>query len=160
QRMPASMRGVIFGVELWQYLALGLLAMVGLVLRKVIQMIVAVRSRRLVERYGEVWATKLIASLDSPGATLVMAGVFAVAYPRLHLPIRASLAMEVAVRVIAVVSVVWIAYRLVDVLGEAMAHRASRTESKLDDQLVPLVRRSLKVLTVIIGFLFVLQNLD
>ena len=160
QRMPASMRGVIFGVELWQYLAIGLLAMVGLVLRKIIQMIVAVRSRRLVERYGEVWATKLIASLDSPGATLVMAGIFAVAYPRLHLPIRASLAMEVAVRVIAVVSVVWIAYRLVDVLGEAMAHRASRTESKLDDQLVPLVRRSLKVLTVIIGFLFVLQNLD
>lgn len=160
RRMPPSMRGTVFGVELWQYLALGLLALVGLVIRKVIQMVVAARSRRLVERYGEVWATKLIASLDSPGATLVMAGVFSLAYPQLHLPIRAALAMEVAVRVIAVVSVVWIAYRLVDVLGEAMAHRAARTESKLDDQLVPLVRRSLKILTVVIGFLFILQNLD
>src|SRR5690606_27666735 len=95
-----------------------------------------------------------------PGATLVMAGLLAVAYPQLHLPIRAALVMEVAVRLIAAVALVWAAYRLVDVVSAALAHRAARTESKLDDQLVPLVRRSAKVATVILGGLFVLQNLD
>lgn len=159
-RMPASLRGTVFAVELWQYLALGVLALVGLVLRKVIQMVVASKVRRLVDRFGQVWASKLVGALDSPGATLVVAGVLAVAYPQLHLPIKAALVAQVAVRVISVVAVVWAAYRLVDVVSEAMAHRASLTASKLDDQLVPLVRRSMKVATVILGGLFVLQNLD
>lgn len=160
RKMPESMRGKVFGVELWQYLALLLVAMFGLVLRKVIQVAVASRIHRLAERFGQVWATKMIAALDSPGATLVMAGVLAVAYPQLQLPIKAALAMEVAVRLIAAIALVWAAYRLVDVASAALAHRASLTESKLDDQLVPLVRRSAKVATVILGALFVLQNLD
>lgn len=159
-RMPESLRGTVFGVQLWQYLALGLLVLMGLVLRKIIQVMAANRVKRLVDRFGQVWATKLIASLDSPGATLVMAGVFAFAYPELQLPIKAALVMQVAVRVVAVVSVVWAAYRLMDVFAEALAHRAAKTESKLDDQLVPLVRRSLKIATVVLGALFVLQNLD
>lgn len=160
ERLPRSMRGTVFGVELWQYLALALVAMLGLVVRKVIQVVVAHRIARFVERFGQVWATRLVAALDSPGATLVMAGLLAVAYPQLHLPIRAALVMEVAVRLIAAVALVWAAYRLVDVVSAALAHRAARTESKLDDQLVPLVRRSAKVATVILGGLFVLQNLD
>lgn len=160
ERLPQSLRGTVFGVELWQYLALGLLVLVGLVLRKVIQMVAAVRLHRLEERFGHLWVAKMVASLDSPGATLVMAGVLAVAYPQLHLPIKAALVAEVAVRMIAVVAMVWAAYRLVDVVSEALAHRASQTESKLDDQLVPLVRRSMKIATVVLGALFVLQNLD
>jgi MscS family membrane protein len=59
-----------------------------------------------------------------------------------------------------VLSLVWAVYRLVDVLAETMAAKAAVTESKLDDQLVPLVRKSLKVLTVIAGLLFLLENLN
>ncbi|WP_373049203.1 mechanosensitive ion channel family protein [Vulgatibacter sp.] len=158
--MPRSLRGAVFGVELWQYLALVGLVFVGLLLRKVIQVVVANRIQRLVGRFGQAWASKFVGALDSPGATLVMAGVISVAYPSLHLPIKAALVVQVAVRVLAVISVVWAAYRLVDVFSEGLAHRAAQTDSKLDDQLVPLVRRSMKVATVILGALFVLQNLD
>src|SRR5690606_12151232 len=38
--------------------------------------------------------------------------------------------------------------------------KAAKTESKLDDQLVPLVRKALKVVTVIAGVLAILQNLN
>lgn len=160
RKLPRSLRGTVFGVELWQYGALALLALVGLLLRKIIQFLVGGRIRQFVDRFGQVWATKLIAAVDSPGATLAMAGVLAISYPELKLPIKAALAMQVAVRLLAVVSVVWAAYRLVDVFAEALAFRAAKTASKLDDQLVPLVRRSLKIATVILGGLFVLQNLD
>lgn len=159
-KMPRSWRGTVLGVELWQYLALALLLMGGLLVRKVIQVAVWGRVQRLTDRFGQAWATKLVAAIDSPGATLAMAGILALAVPQLHLAVKASLVVAVAVRVIAVSSVVWAAYRLVDVLSEALAYRASLTESKLDDQLVPLVHRSLKILTVVIGGLFILQNLD
>jgi MscS family membrane protein len=41
-----------------------------------------------------------------------------------------------------------------------MADRAAGTDTKLDDQLVPLVRKSLKILVVVGGALFVLQNME
>lgn len=159
-KVPRSLRGTVLGVELWQYMALALLLMAGLLLRKVIQVAVWGRVQRLADRFGQAWATKLVGAIDSPGATLAMAGILALVVPQLHLAVKASVVVSVAVRVIAVSSVVWGAYRLVDVLTEALAYRASLTESKLDDQLVPLVHRSLKVLTVVLGGLFILQNLD
>ena len=160
EKMPKSLRGKFLGVEIWQYLALALLMLLALVVRKVIQVLVQTRIRRLVERYGAGWGAKLAASIDSPGATLVMAGMLAIAYPQLHLPINASLAVAFAVRLLSTVSVAWAAYRLVDVVSEALAIRAQRTDSRLDDQLVPLVRRTLKVVTVTVGALFVLQNME
>ena len=47
-----------------------------------------------------------------------------------------------------------------DVLSERMAAKAEATDTKLDDQLVPLIRKSLKVFTVIAGVLVILQNLN
>jgi MscS family membrane protein len=66
----------------------------------------------------------------------------------------------VAVRILAVASGVWLFYRMTEVLGEWLARKAAKTETKLDDQLVPLVQRTLKAFVVVIGSIFVLQNLD
>jgi len=158
--LPAWLRGTVFGVEYWQYLALCLILLAGLVVRKIIQVLVASRVKKLADKVGQKWAIKLVDVFGSPGATLVMAGMLRLAYPELGLPSGAVAALSVAVRMLVVVSIVWAIYRLVDVLAERMAVKAALTESKLDDQLVPLVRKSLKVFCVIAGVLFILQNLD
>lgn len=159
-KIPASLQATAFGIALWQYLGLVVVFVIGLAVRKVLQFVIASRIQSLVARFGKAWAAKLVAAIDSPGATLVMAGILAAAYPQLRLPIRAAAALSVAVHMLVVVSIIWAAYRLVDVLADALAIRAARTLSKLDDQLVPLVRRSLKVLTAVVGVLFILQNLN
>jgi MscS family membrane protein len=54
-------------------------------------------------------------------------------------------------------------YKLVNVLAAYFARLATRTESTLDDQLVPLIRKTLKAFVIIIGTLFILRdglNLD
>ena len=55
--------------------------------------------------------------------------------------------------------VVWFAMRLVDGLTGIWSEKASETDTKLDDQLVPIVRRSAKVFLFLIGVVLVLQNL-
>lgn len=156
--LPQSFHGKLFGVEVWQYLALFLIFILALVVRKIIQAVVNSRVRHLVEEHA--WVTRLVDVFASPGATLVMAIMLRVFYPQLHLPATAATVVSVAVRVLVVLSIVWAAYRLVDVLSERMMEKAEKTESKLDDQLVPLVRKSLKVFTVVAGVLFILQNLS
>ena len=156
--LPESFHGKVFGVTIWQYLALFLVVILALVVRKIIQAVVNSRVRHLVQEHA--WATRLVDVFASPGATLVMAIMLRAFYPQLGLPAPAALVVSVVVRMLVVVSIVWAAYRLVDVFSERMMEKAEKTESKLDDQLVPLVRKSLKVFTVIAGILFILQNLD
>ena len=40
-----------------------------------------------------------------------------------------------------------------------MTQRAERTDTKLDDQLVPLISRALKILVVVLGGVFILESL-
>jgi MscS family membrane protein len=159
-RIPKPLQGEVFGIRLWQYIALFVVLLVGLVIRKVIQLIVKNRVRDLVEKLGQRWATRLVEVFASPGATLAMALLLRLSYPVLGLPVDAVLVLQVAVRLMVAVSVVWASYRLVDVAADRMAERAANTDSKLDDQLVPLVRKTLKLFVVIAGVLFVLQNLN
>ncbi|WP_268034233.1 mechanosensitive ion channel family protein [Algoriphagus sp. PAP.12] len=54
-------------------------------------------------------------------------------------------------------------YKLVNVIAVYFARLATKTESTLDDQLVPLLRKTLKAFVVVIGTLFILRdglNLD
>jgi MscS family membrane protein len=52
----------------------------------------------------------------------------------------------------------WLVYHLVDILDAVLTDVTAKTASKLDDQLVPLVRKTLKVLVVIIFVLFAAEN--
>lgn len=48
-------------------------------------------------------------------------------------------------------SIIWIILRIIDFIALAFAYKASLTESKADDQLVPFVKELVKIVTVIIG---------
>lgn len=69
------------------------------------------------------------------------------------LPPLALTVLLVAVKFFAVVAGVWTAFRLIDVLAKYLAARASKTGTKFDDLLVPLVSKSLKVFSVTAGLL-------
>lgn len=160
ERLPPSFAERVLGVALWQYLALLLLGLVALVLRKVLEFTVKRQVRELSVRFGALWTAHLVASIASPGATLAAAVLLRVAYPQLQLPLGAAVVMEFVVRLLVILSIVWAAYRLVDVVAAQLAARAAATESKLDDQLVPLLRKSLKLVVVLAGALFLLQNFN
>lgn len=158
--LPSWLTGSLFGVEVWQYLVLLLVFLTGLIIRKIIQVVVASRVRHLVEHLGQAWAIHFVNVFASPGAMLSMALLARITYPELGLPKPAARVMQLSVRILIVLSIVWATYRFVDLISARMAERAAKTESKLDDQLVPLVRKSLKIFTVVAGVLIILQNLD
>jgi MscS family membrane protein len=159
ERIPAWLKGEVWGVAYWQYLAIALMLAVGLIAREIIRAVVAARVKRVSAKLGQRWAIKLVDVIAGPGATLIVAVVLRISYPQLRLPLNAALAMQVAVQVLLIISLIWAVYRGTDVLSARLEAKATKTESKLDDQLIPLMRKSLKVLIFIAGVLFVLQNL-
>lgn len=81
----------------------------------------------------------------------------------LQLPIELWSWLVVIIRTLKPLLVTIIFYKLVNVISAYFTKLATKTESTLDDQLVPLLRKTLKAFVVIIGTLFILKdglNLD
>jgi MscS family membrane protein len=160
-KLPSFFHDIKFlKVTLWQYLALILLVAIGLVVRKLIAAVVAARIQVLTAKLKQQWPSKIVEVIASPGATLLTAIVLRVGYPQLLLPVEWSQALAATVRVLITISLLWAIYRSVDLLTARLADKAETTESKLDDQLIPLLRKTLKVIVVVVGTLVVLQNLE
>jgi MscS family membrane protein len=90
----------------------------------------------------------------------MMCMLLAPVIPSLGLSVKFSVVLLIALKVVATASVVLVLYRMVDVLARVMTQRASKTDTRLDDQLVPLIRKTLKTALIVIAVLFILQNLD
>ena len=56
------------------------------------------------------------------------------------------------------ISLFWIISRSIDFVGFKLKEKASKTESKVDDQLIPFAIDIAKVITIILGFIMILGN--
>ncbi|RME74853.1 MAG: mechanosensitive ion channel family protein [Planctomycetota bacterium] len=63
------------------------------------------------------------------------------------------------ITVLAIGLVGWVAINLCDVVAYLVEQLTDRTASSLDDQLVPIVRRSLKLFVGLMAFILIVQNL-
>ncbi len=159
-RLPEWMRQPFLGFSLWQLGGLFLLILVALLVRGAVRQLVRVWERGLMERLGVQWGAEAMSRVAQPIGTAAGAGTVGLLLPLLQLGIRLSQIGTLAVRVVVVFSAVWATYRMVDLFGAWLLERAERTATKLDDQLVPLVTKALKIFVVAVGAVFVLQNLD
>ncbi len=160
KHLPDWMRGSFLGVELWSYIGIILLIFVALAMQRIVVFVMGTYVRRMVKRTGLKYLASAVDHANRPIGGLVMALVFYIGFPLLLFPIAVSKLAMVATQALAAYSVVWLAYRLIDVLSDFMASKAEKTETKLDDQLVPLVTKTLKVFVAVVGGIFILQNLD
>ncbi len=95
-----------------------------------------------------------------PLGFLVASLVFWAVLPILGLPHGLLVVLAVVIKLVGASAAVLSAYRFSDVLALYLSNTATGTESKFDDMLVPLARRTLKAIVTILGLLFVAQNLD
>jgi MscS family membrane protein len=159
EELPSWLRASFLGFEAWQLLGILVLAFLALVLQKVVVWALSSWLQRLVGRLPVKWVSTAVSRSSKPIGGLAMALVFVAGLPVLQLGVRANRLGLVAIRVLAAFSLVWLAYRLVDVLSDWLAAKAAKTDTKLDDQLVPLLRKSLKLFAAVVGGIFLLQNL-
>lgn len=159
-RLPEWFRSRFLGNEIWKYLGVIILIFLALALQRMVVFFVRNYLRRLVSRANLSYLDKAIGRADRPIGGLAMALVFHLGLPKLAFTIGFMKVALVATKALAAFSVVWLSYRLIDVLAIWLAAKASKSDTKLDDQLVPLVTKSLKVFVSVIGGIFVLQNLD
>lgn len=160
ERFPEWSKTPLLGISAVQMLFLGILLLLGWIARVIVSGVFTSQLRRIMGTLKVSWGDELLKEAASPLGTLALAGVVALGLTSIGLGVKIAAIIMLATQTVAATSVVMVLYRAVDLLAEFLAARAEKTETKLDDQLVPLVRRGLKIVTVCVGAVFVLQNLD
>ncbi len=158
--MPETLRARIFLLEGWQWIALILLAFAGVVVDRLVRGFVHIWIKRLLARSASIREASLDADFEKPLGILAMGGSWWIALPMIDLPPGALTALLFATKLIVAMSGVWAVYRLVDLIAAHFLALAVRTETKVDDILVPLIRRAVKVVVLAFGILFMAQNLN
>ena len=142
----------------WQWISIFLSILLGLVVKTVVTWVVH-GLKKVTERSKIEWDDLVIESIERPAGLIAAAIFWYFAVHALRFEGAALTVMSMLVQVVLSVAVIWAVYRLVDVVTAWLKVVTGKTETTLDDQLVPLVRRALRIFTVIFGVLVTIQNL-
>jgi len=140
-------------------LALGFI-LGGIILRAILNSFIRARLQKLAQRTSSAADDLATDALVSPlGLLLPVIGLFLAVRTLLAVQPEWQAAGDQVFRIAVVLVVVWTAFRMVDALAVFLDEIAGRTDSRLDDQVVPLVRKALKTFLAILAFILVAQNL-
>ncbi|MFT7414529.1 MAG: MscS family membrane protein [Methylophagaceae bacterium] len=155
--LPSALTGG-FLLEYWQWMGLLLVIILGSFADKAVAWILKIYMVRWLK--GHAAFESLDSAILRPLGLMAMALVWWAGLSLLALPSLAWSIISIAVKLLVSLSGIWSAFRLVDILDALMMKKVSRTASKFDDLLVPMVTKSLKVFVVVIGIVFVADNLN
>jgi MscS family membrane protein len=159
-RVPKDAQRQVFLLELWQWVGLLAIAFIGAIVDRVVRWLLGIWLRRFWKGRRQTLQRETEASFEKPIGILAMTLVWAILVRLLDLPLDVLSALVVAVRFVMAAAGVWAAYRFVDVLAAYLSSLAARTETTLDDILIPLARRALKVVIIAFGIVFVAQSMN
>ncbi|MEZ4742106.1 MAG: mechanosensitive ion channel family protein [Bdellovibrionota bacterium] len=157
RNMPQWSREKTLGLFRWQWIAIFVSILLGFILKSITQFSVQIL-KKITEKSAAQWDEHLVEIIDRP-IGLIVASVFW--YFSLNVIRLEGFSLTVLLFLVQGIfsfSTIWLVYRLVDVVSDYLNHVARKTESSLDDQLVPLLAKSLRVFVVVFGGLIAVQN--
>lgn len=146
------------GVEIWQYLAVLLWLFIGVILRKIFEFILDNYIRRITRKTKFTWDDDLLDGIERPSGFIFLMAFFLVSYTNLQLSVTVNLYLSTILEIALSAGFVWLFYNLAEVFAKYLTVITSKTENTLDDQLVPLIRKTLRFFIVVMGIILILQN--
>jgi len=156
---------IIRGNEIWRFGLVLLAVLVAMAAGRIVQYSVKSYAQRLAKKKGDSPLAILFAALANPIYVAVFAvGIFLAKVPLFFNDengIRTTLGdgWTTIARVIAAIAAAYALYRLVDVIEYFLNRLVGKTETKLDDMLVPVVRKAMRVTIAIVAVLLISENI-
>jgi len=158
--LPDIFRAKFFFIELWKWLGLLLMLIIAVLLYLIFNKIIVYFLLKFWKKAlrKDVVPTYLH-SLSKPLGFLIIFLAFEKALPLLEFPISVSYYLNLAIKILIPVIITFLIYKITNYVSEFFEKFAEKTPNKLDDKIVPIVRKFLKVVVVIFGGLYIIQNI-
>jgi len=154
---------IIRGNAAWRFGSVLVIILATLTVGRVVQYIINSYAARIEQKTGTNALVLLLRALAKPAYVAIFAVGFFLCKSSLYFNdadgIRTSIATgwSTLTKVLAAVAIAYALYRLVDVVEHYLNKLVSKTETKLDDMLVPVVRKSLRITIAIVAALFICE---
>lgn len=153
--LPSFMYIRLLGLFLWQYAYAGLLLGAAFLAGHVARMLLRGQVKALLARSKLPFDESSYARTNRPIVWLVGLGVVYRGLTDLQLGIRTSYALHWITWVAIWVAGVFAVSRFINVGAEVAKAWAADTDSKLDDQAIPLLRQAAQILVFVFGLIYV-----
>mgnify|MGYP006279012021 CR=1 FL=1 len=153
---------VFLGNTLWQYLAFAGIIVATMLARFFMRWLIDGWLKRLTEKTSWEADDQLLAAFRKPAFFLVWITGTYLALSVLNLPadsVDLPRFIHALFTSLLIVDATWFLFSAVEILAVYLRKVTDKTESRLDDQLVPLVRRALRIILVLLAFVMIIQNL-
>lgn len=150
------------GVKIWQWLG-GLILIVlagliykliNLILAPILRRILKTRFQKVIPDEELVWKVARLLSI------LLVLQLLVNLSPILQLPFYISFAIIRGIEIVQTVLFIFLLLRIVDLMIHYLKKITDKTDSTLDNQLIPIVRTALNVVVVVGGVIHILTLLD
>ncbi|MBX2797724.1 MAG: mechanosensitive ion channel family protein [Myxococcales bacterium] len=146
--------GPLYG---WQYLYGTVLVLLAWLVALITRRLLRNRVRQVLKRAKLPLSDADYSKTNGPVVALVVCGLLYLCLPDLQLPIGLSAPLTRVVWVAMWLAGVLLVHRGISVGADVARGWAAQTESKLDDQAIPLLRQAAQVLVLVVGGLYVLD---
>jgi len=149
------------GLYVWQYCGILLIAIITILFHQLLSFLIGLIIKQLI-RSPKIPKEQrvVIQKASQPASLMILTMLLQLAVPMIQLPITTAKYVVLILDILTPVYGTLAVYRLVDLVGIYLRKRAEGTKTTLDDQLVPLVTKILKIFVVIFGGIFILSVLD
>ncbi|MBL4809785.1 MAG: mechanosensitive ion channel family protein [Phycisphaerales bacterium] len=154
--VPQATKGkLVLGLEPWQWLGILLVVFLGIIADQIVRAILRTGWHRFEIKRGNPVEKISLGRAVRPFGMLAASGVWYLALDQGLLPPTATTILLVAVRLFFMISMVWAAFRVADLIGDWLSAQAAKTETKFDDLLVPMIKRTAKLFIAAIGLIYI-----
>ncbi len=155
---------LVRGNAIWRFGLVLIIILATMAAGRIVQFFLSGYSARLMRKKGEGPFALLLTAIVKPVYVVIFAaGIYIAKLPLYFndedgIRIAIGSGWTTVTRVVAAISVAYALYRLVDVIEYYLNRLVGRTETKLDDMLVPVVRKAMRVTIAIISILLIAEN--
>ncbi len=146
--------GTTFFLKTWQWIALGVLVFMSVVLDRIVRMVVHRTVQRITRARGAEAGQSRMRKFERPLGIWAGTFFFRTWLVAIDLNSRFENILSIASGVILAFVGVWAIYSLVDIMCDFLEAKAKQSRNKFDDMFVPLFRRTLKIVVLIGGMIF------
>jgi MscS family membrane protein len=158
--MPADLKLVLFGIDLFPFIALLAIIFVTYASYFVILKLLESRLLREVPEEQREFRESLVKLARTPLKLVLFTFVVWIGTQLFEIPDAIQSLVRALVIILVGVATLYFLLRLIDTLVAYFKPKVARTESKMDDNLLHVARVTMRAFTVIVLVLVVLQNLN
>lgn len=159
--IPGLSNKKFLGLKPWQYIGIAILLLLAFILHKLTTYIIEILVRRLIKSSSVSKEFRIaIHKMAIPLSYLFIVQVVDWLFPSLIFPAHVAHYVSLGFKIIEPIFLTIALYRFVDIISLIFKAKAEKTETSLDDQLVPLFRKTAKVFVLAFGLVYLLNNLD